>query len=126
MGSCLTYLRRRQPSNYKGHQAEQQALLYLQEQGLELLYQNYYCRYGEIDLIMRDKQTLVFIEVRYRKNNAFGGALASISQSKQRKIIATAAFFLAEQQNEYHCRFDAVAIDDSATSPQWFQGAFQA
>ncbi|AGH80671.1 hypothetical protein PCNPT3_03645 [Psychromonas sp. CNPT3] len=122
----MTYLRRRQPSNAKGNKAEQQALLYLQEQGLVLLYRNYYCSYGEIDLIMRDKQTLVFIEVRYRKNNAFGGALASISPSKQRKIIATAAFFLAKQQNEYDCRFDAVAIDDSATSPQWIQGAFQA
>lgn len=125
MELCLTFLRRRKPSNLTGDKAELQALLHLQKQGLQLLHRNYYCPYGEIDLIMHDKQTLVFIEVRYRKNNTFGGALASINRVKQRKIIATAEFFLAEQKNEYNCRFDVIAIDDSVTSPLWIQDAFQ-
>jgi len=76
-----------QPSNSQGVKSEKQALYYLTSQGLTLLCQNYYCRFGEIDLIMQDQETIVFIEVRYRKNNDFGGALASITQSKQNKII---------------------------------------
>ena len=71
-----------QPSNSKGVIAEKKALTYLLEQGLTLVHQNYYCRFGEIDLIMLEQETLVFIEVRYRKNSDFGGALASINQSK--------------------------------------------
>jgi len=81
-----------QPSNSKGVVAEKKALTYLLDQGLTLLHQNYYCRFGEIDLIMLDQDTLVFIEVRYRNNNKFGGALASINQTKQRKIIKTANY----------------------------------
>ena len=115
-----------QQSNSQGVKSEKQALVYLQEQGLLLICQNYYCRFGEIDLIMRDQDTLVFIEVRYRKNDDFGGALASIGKRKQNKIIKTAKHYLAQLENEPYCRFDAIAIDQQSKKPQWIQSAFLA
>ncbi len=113
-----------QPSNSQGVKSEKQALAYLQQQGLSLICRNYYCRFGEIDLIMRDQDTLVFIEVRYRKNSDFGGAFASITKRKQDKIIKTAKHYLAQLDNEPYCRFDAIAIDPQADTPQWIQNAF--
>ena len=113
-----------QPSNSQGAKYEKQALSYLQEQGLSLICQNYYCRFGEIDLIMLDQDTLVFIEVRYRKNSDFGGALASITKRKQDKIIKTAKHYLARLEDEPYCRFDVIAIDQQANTPQWIQNAF--
>ena len=70
-----------------GHQAEQLALDYLQSHGLRLLERNFRGRFGEIDLIMLDGHTLVFIEVRLRKSKNFGGAEQSITASKQNKLI---------------------------------------
>lgn len=113
-----------QPSNSQGVQSENQALVYLQKQGLLLICQNYYCRFGEIDLIMQDQDTLVFIEVRYRKNNDFGGALASITKRKQSKIIKTAKHYLAQLETEPYCRFDVIALDQQSKTPQWIQNAF--
>jgi putative endonuclease len=113
-----------QPSNSQGVKSEKQALAYLQKQGLSLICRNYYCRFGEIDLIMRDQETLVFIEVRYRKNSDFGGPLASISKRKQDKIIKTARHYLAQLESEPYCRFDAIAIEQDSSKPQWIQNAF--
>ena len=115
----------KQPSYTQGVKAEKQALLFLEQQGLTLVCQNYYCRLGEIDLIMIDDDTLVFIEVRYRKNSQFGGALASITPTKQKKIIKTARYYLAQCDDEPYCRFDAVAIESSFTQPMWLKDAFQ-
>ncbi len=115
-----------QPSNSTGVIAEKKALAYLRKQGLTLLHQNYYCRFGEVDLIMLDEDTLVFIEVRYRKNGDFGGALASINQTKQRKIIKTASHYLTQLTSEPYCRFDAIALNDSDNTPLWVKDAFQA
>jgi len=114
-----------QPSNSKGVIAEKKALNYLLEHGLTLLHQNYYCRFGEVDLIMADQETLVFIEVRYRKNGQFGGALASINKTKQRKIIKTATHYLAQLSSEPYCRFDAIALNDTDIEPLWIKDAFQ-
>jgi len=114
-----------QASNTRGVQAEQQALVFLQKQGLLLICQNFYCRFGEIDLIMSDQGTLVFIEVRYRKNQDFGGATASITAQKQRKLIKTAKHYLSQLDDEPYCRFDVIAISESAIEPQWIQDAFQ-
>lgn len=115
-----------QPSNSTGVVAEKKALTYLLEQGLILVHQNYYCCFGEIDLIMQDQDTLVFIEVRYRKSGDFGGALASINRTKQRKIIKTAMHYLSQLAREPYCRFDAIALNDTQSIPLWVKDAFQA
>ncbi len=106
-----------------GDKHESQACDYLQGQGLVLVDSNYHSRHGEIDLIMRDNNTLVFIEVRYRKSSQYGGAALSITPAKQRKIALTALQYLQKhKQTESPCRFDAVAISDSQT--QWIKAAF--
>ena len=114
-----------QASNSIGVQYEQQALAFLKAQGLLLVCQNFYCRYGEIDLIMSDNDTLVFIEVRYRKNQNYGGATASVTLQKQKKLIKTAKHYLSQLDNEPYYRFDVVAISEKTTQPQWIQDAFQ-
>jgi len=114
-----------QASNSTGVKYEQQALAFLKQQGLLLICQNFYCRYGEIDLIMSDQDTLVFVEVRYRKNQDYGGATASITQQKQKKLIKTAKHYLAQLDSEPYCRFDVIAINQATTQPQWIQDAFQ-
>lgn len=118
--------RLQQASSTQGVQSERQALRFLEAQGLTLVCKNYLCKLGEIDLIMLDGDTLVFIEVRFRKNNDFGGGLASITSGKQKKIIKTAHHYLFQLDDEPYCRFDAIAIDGSNNPPQWIKGAFQA
>jgi len=111
-----------------GQQAEQWANNYLQQQGLELITKNYSCRRGEIDLIMQDKQTLVFVEVRYRKSSAFGSALESVDHKKQAKLIFTAQHYLQQQASSFMAyRFDVIAITHEKNQPSitWVQDAFQ-
>jgi putative endonuclease len=99
-----------------GNFYESQAEAYLKKQGLKLVEKNYHSRFGEIDLIMTDKKTLCFIEVKARKNNNFGQPEEFVTPSKQRKIILTAEYFL--QQSKYknsNCRFDIVAITHNGT-----------
>jgi putative endonuclease len=106
-----------------GDKHEDRALDYLQSRGLVLQSRNYHSRHGEIDLIMRDGETLVFVEVRYRKSNRFGGAVLSITPAKQRKIALTALQYLQKhKKTESPCRFDAVAITD--TNTEWIKAAF--
>ena len=107
----------------RGKKAEDVACNFLLNNGLELLERNYSCRYGEIDLIMRDSDVLVFIEVRYRKHAAFGTAAESIDANKRRKIIFTADYYL--QRNKPNCstRFDVVTLD-AERSPEWITDAF--
>ena len=108
-----------------GEQAEKLAAIYLQKQGLKLLSQNYRCRYGEIDLILKDAQTLVFAEVRLRKSANFGGAAASITAHKQSKLVRTAQHYLGMQHNPPPCRFDVVLLDALADNHiEWIQNAF--
>ena len=107
-----------------GAQAEQRAAQYLRQHGLKPVAQNFRGRFGEIDLIMRDGATLVFIEVRLRRNANFGGAAASIDARKQQRIIRTAQQFLASLAHIPPCRFDAVLIDDHGI--QWLKNAFEA
>jgi putative endonuclease len=110
-----------------GAQAEQLAAQYLQQQGLKLIVQNYRSRFGEIDLIMQDGTTLVFIEVRLRRNAGFGGAAASIDTHKQKRIISTAQQYLASLARTPLCRFDAVLLDDvQGRNMQWLKNAFDA
>jgi len=109
----------------KGEDAEKYAASYLQKQQLTLLQQNYHCRFGEIDLIMRDDESLVFVEVRMRTSEAFGGAAASITASKQAKLLRTARHYIAELNTEPACRFDVVLLTGSdGKKIEWIKNAF--
>jgi putative endonuclease len=115
----------------KGLRYETRAREYLQRQGLELVQANYRCRLGEVDLIMRDGDTVCFIEVRFRKSLEFGGASASITRGKQRKIIKAALFFLLQHEHlaNHALRFDALLIQqqsDGSHCYNWIQNAFYA
>lgn len=119
------------PKQRQGGQFEALALAFLREQGLTLIAQNWLSsNVGELDLVMLEQgaswDTLVFIEVRQRKCRGFGDAAASVTPSKQRKIIKTAKRFL-QQHPEYRdaeCRFDVVAFSDTCSPPEWLAGAF--
>jgi putative endonuclease len=114
----------------KGRLAEDMACRHLQRQGLSLLQKNFHSRFGEIDLIMQHEQTLVFVEVRYRKNRDFGGPAASITQAKQEKIQKTALYYMQHKGREFNARFDVLAIcGDDLRKPQqlhieWIKNAF--
>ena len=95
----------------RGRQGEDDALAYLLLQGLVLLERNYLCKGGELDLIMRDGAAIVFVEVRQRSGAAYGGALASITPAKQRRMVLAAQTWLQRQKSLPPCRFDALAID---------------
>jgi putative endonuclease len=114
-----------------GDDAEARALAYLQGQGLVLVQRNYRLAHGphargaEVDLILREHDgTLVFVEVRSRSSTRFGGALASVTLAKQRRIVRAARHFLLQQPVPPPCRFDVVAIEGAELN--WLQGAFDA
>ena len=111
----------------RGNAAEDQALAHLQAAGLQLAVRNYRTPGrggGEIDLVMRDRDgTLVFVEVRSRASNAFGGAGASIGAVKQRRIVFAARHYLLRMSVPPPCRFDVVLVQDSV---QWLKAAFDA
>ena len=110
-----------------GNLAEKLAYRFLKKQGLKLIQKNYLCRYGEIDLVMQDGEYLVFVEVRYRKSNLFGGALASVDNHKQRKLRYTAEHYLNHYKKiDTPCRFDILCINGNLVSPKidWIQNAF--
>ena len=92
-----------------GEDAEAACCKYLKSQGLKLVDKNFSCRNGEIDLIMLDNETLVFVEVRFRKNNTFGGGLESITYAKQKKLRYTAELFLQQNSQYKNARFDVVS-----------------
>ncbi len=102
---------RRSSSQQQGHQYEQHALAHLQGRGLKLVETNYRCRGGEIDLIMRDGGTLVFVEVRQRSSASHGGALASIHGEKKRRLVCAAQTYLLRFTEAPPCRFDVVAVE---------------
>ncbi|MBB1089665.1 YraN family protein [Rhodopseudomonas palustris] len=107
----------------KGLAYEQHACLFLEQRGLELIMRNYRCRAGELDLIMRDGDTLVFIEVRYRANHSFGGATASVTLRKQQRLIAAAQRYLQQYPSDDPCRFDVIAINGNGQCT-WLRSAF--
>jgi len=116
-------------STDKGNITERFAQQYLIEHGLTCVENNFHSRQGEIDLIMRDGETYVFIEVKYRKSMAFGGAIAAIPVSKQKKIRHCITFYLQQVGlNEYNtpCRIDVIALVGDITQPQvtWLKNAF--
>ena len=116
------------PHLHRGADAEKAALVYLKARGLRLLEKNYRCSAGELDLVMLDQQELVFVEVRYRCSDQFGGAASSVGADKQRKLRHSGEYFLQNHPNLSFggCRFDVVAI--AGTAPEyridWISDAF--
>jgi len=109
-----------------GLAAEKLAATFLMQQGLKLLCSNFHCAYGEIDLIMQEGNTLVFVEVRLRTNAKFGSAAASITPQKQQKLIRTAQYYLQQHASRLACRFDAVLLNGyNSEQPEWLRNAFE-
>ena len=108
-----------------GRRAEDLAAAFLQKQGLTVLERNYRCRFGEIDLIVRDGKTLVFVEVRMRTSNDFGGAIASITAGKRKKLLRTARHYLAGNAHAPACRFDALLVSGPDHSIEWVKNAIE-
>lgn len=111
-------------SQHKGAQAEELAARFLVQQGLSLLARNWRCRQGELDLIAIDGATLVFVEVRSRAASRFGDAAASITASKQAKLVSAAQHYLATLPRIPPCRFDAILLDGSA-APRWLKNIIE-
>ena len=114
---------RRTPAQVKGENAEERAARYLAEQGLRIVARNYRTRLGEIDLVAEDGATLVFVEVRLRSRDDFGGAAASITPGKQSRIVAAARKYLMGFRREPPCRFDVVTLNGGET--EWLRAAFE-
>lgn len=116
----------------KGQHYESLASDYLKEQGLKLLNRNFQCRFGEIDLIMMQREVLCFIEVKYRTSMGYGGAASAIPAQKQKKIVKTAQIYIAENDRlkQHAMRFDALLMQqqkgDQNISIDWIQNAFYA
>jgi putative endonuclease len=118
------------PRHLQGPHAEELACRYLLRQGLRLVARNYRCRRGEIDLIMQDRDNLVFVEVRYRRQSRYGSGLESVTLRKQRRIVHCAAHYLHchPQAAQRAARFDVVALapESDGTSIEWIRNAFDA
>ena len=113
--------------NNAGLAAEKLAATFLTERGLKLVTQNYHCRFGEIDLVMTDDKTLVFIEVRLRSNARFGTAAMSITPQKQQKLILTAQFYCQQHAVQSPCRFDVVLMNKAEVNAlEWIQNVIEA
>jgi len=114
----------------RGAASEDAALDFLRAQGLRLLARNVQMRGGELDLVMRDGDAVVFVEVRYREHTTFGGAVASVDAGKRRKLVRAALLFLARNSGYANasCRFDVIAASGDPAAPKitWLRDAFRA
>ncbi len=118
----------------QGRLAEDAAELFLQQHGCQTLQRNFRCRLGEIDLVMRDGDCLVFAEVRFRQPGRFGNGAESITQAKRQKLIRSAGYYLRTKKISSHqvCRFDVLsvgqtkAMENSDYSIDWIRSAFRA
>lgn len=113
-----------------GQAGEALALSHLQQQGLRLLARNWRCRQGELDLVMLDGDTVVFVEVRYRRHAGWGGAAESVDARKRARLISAAEHFLHQEPRwqTAPCRFDVIALspgEHSTPRLDWLQNAFQ-
>lgn len=108
----------------RGRRGEDAAVIFLQQNGLSVIARNYHCRFGEIDIIAQDGDVLVFVEVRMRSSNNFGGAAASITAAKRGKLLRTARHYLSGLACMPACRFDAVLIGDGGAPAEWLKDAF--
>jgi putative endonuclease len=108
---------------FRGKNAEDQAHDFLIGKGLIPVDRNYRCKQGELDLVMRDRDSLVFVEVRYRKSDTYGSALESVTSAKQQRIIAAAPHYLSRTHLNPALRFDVVAISGDGTV-NWIKNEF--
>ncbi len=116
---------KRTEKRIKGDDKERLAEDFLIAKGFSQIERNFLCRCGEIDIIMKDQDYLVFIEVRYRANKDFGGALASITAGKQRKLRRAAEYYLLQHFGNAPpaCRFDVIGIEGQ-DEIIWIKNAF--
>jgi putative endonuclease len=114
---------RRTAQQIAGQIGEDAALVWLQRHGLTLVERNFRCKGGEIDLVMQDKDVLIFVEVRKRAAIAYGGAAASVTPAKQRRLIVAAQQYLQRYRMPPACRIDVVAID--ADDIVWLKNAIE-
>ncbi|MEP7154599.1 MAG: YraN family protein [Betaproteobacteria bacterium] len=137
LGRLRKAIGRKNNTKKTGDDAERIAESYLVGKGLTVVARNYRCRFGEIDLLMQERETLVFVEVRMRRErqgeregasgNNFGGAAASITGKKQARIIAAAQHYLAGMKHFPPCRFDAILMSShDIAGIEWMRGAFEA
>jgi putative endonuclease len=115
---------RRTPAQTAGGAAEDEAARLLERHGLAILSRNYRTRLGEIDLVAREGDVLVFVEVRLRQNDAFGDAAESITDAKRRRVELAAQQYLGQLGTEPACRFDVVTLGNGP--PSWIKAAFDA
>jgi putative endonuclease len=120
----LDVLGRRTDKQITGSAGEDAALAHLEQNGLTLLQRNFRCKGGEIDLVMKERTTLVFVEVRKRADTRHGGAAASVTPHKQRRLILAAQIYLQRYKMPPACRFDVVAID--GTQMNWLKNVIDA
>lgn len=113
-----------------GSRWEALALAHLEAAGLRLRTRNFRCRLGELDLVMDEADTLVFIEVRYRRSPGFGGGIESVTAAKRQRLVQAASLYLAAHPAlaTRPCRFDVIAVSGSPGQPRfdWRRGAFDA
>lgn len=113
-----------------GFYAEDIASKYLVKLGMDIIDRNIHCRFGELDIIALDKQCLVFIEVRYRKNEYIMSALESIDYNKVQKLITSSSYYLTThpKYKEHTCRYDVISLTGDLNKPdiKWIKNAFQA
>lgn len=107
----------------QGQRWEQVARVHLERRGLRLVEANFRCKAGEIDLIMAEGAELVFVEVRQRAGREHGGAAASITPAKQRRLVRAAQHYLLRFAHTPPCRFDVVAIDGGHLD--WLRNALE-
>ncbi len=107
-----------------GRYGEEKAANYLVKQGMKILEKNYRCRYGEVDIIAKEKDTLVFVEVKTRKSSTYLSPFLAVNKHKQLQISKVALHYLLEKKlKEIPCRFDVVTVVDEQI--QWIKGAFE-
>jgi putative endonuclease len=108
----------------RGEEAEARACVFLESKGLEIIERNYRCRFGEIDIVARIGGAIVFVEVRARTSEAYGGAAGSITAAKRKRLLAAARHYLARHGGHRECRFDVVLMSGASSQIAWIEDAF--
>jgi putative endonuclease len=112
--------------NRAGARAEELCAELMRGAGLRVLARNWRCRHGEIDLVAEEGRTLVFAEVRYRRDQRYGGAAESVTAAKRARLVAAARLYL-KWHPDADCRFDVLLLDAlEGGRIQWIRNAFMA